>query len=156
MRAIRVSTALLTWFVLVIPALALQPSQFSDDEVRQAIIRDSISAYLGTEHPCACPYNMDRAGHSCGRRSAYSRPGGAEPLCYPSDVTSRSGASRIIRRRHFKVRFNWLMSPSVLLPRLTHSDRQPPGNWMALLADILPRAENSGTGFTDNGPANLC
>ena len=28
------------------------------------------------------------AGQSCGRRSAYSRPGGAAPLCYAADVTA--------------------------------------------------------------------
>ena len=34
------------------------------------------------------PYNSARNGSNCGARSAYSRPGGAEPLCYPKDVTS--------------------------------------------------------------------
>lgn len=28
-----------------------------------------------------------RNGSRCGARSAYSRPGGRAPLCYPSDVT---------------------------------------------------------------------
>ena len=55
----------------------------SDAEIRQRIVRQSIAAYPG---PCACPYNTDRAGRSCGRRSAYSRPGGYAPLCYPADV----------------------------------------------------------------------
>ena len=72
---------------LATPAFALQPS-LSDDEVRQAIIQKSIAAYNATGHPCACPYQTDRAGHSCGGRSAYSRPGGAAPLCYPADVTA--------------------------------------------------------------------
>jgi hypothetical protein len=65
-------------------AFALQPS---DDQVKQVIIRQSVAAYNATGHPCACPYQTDRAGHSCGRRSAYSRPGGAATLCYPQDVT---------------------------------------------------------------------
>ena len=56
----------------------------SDAEIRQRIVRQSIAAYPG---PCACPYNTDRAGRSCGRRSAYSRPGGHAPLCYPADVS---------------------------------------------------------------------
>lgn len=56
----------------------------SDAEIRQRIVRQSIAAYPG---PCACPYNTDRAGRSCGRRSAYSRPGGYAPLCYPADVS---------------------------------------------------------------------
>jgi hypothetical protein len=56
----------------------------SDAQVRQSIVRESIASYPG---PCACPYNVDRAGRSCGRRSAYSRPGGYAPLCYPRDVS---------------------------------------------------------------------
>lgn len=64
----------------VTPALAMQ----SDAEVRQRIIRESIAAYPG---PCACPYNVMRNGRSCGRRSAYSRPGGHAPICYPADVS---------------------------------------------------------------------
>ncbi|MBN8564773.1 MAG: SH3 domain-containing protein [Leptolyngbya sp. UWPOB_LEPTO1] len=31
---------------------------------------------------CECPYDTDKRGRSCGRRSAYSRPGGAAPACY--------------------------------------------------------------------------
>lgn len=56
----------------------------TDAEIRQTIISASIAAYLGN---CPCPYNTDRAGRRCGRRSAYNRPGGAAPLCYPDDVT---------------------------------------------------------------------
>lgn len=39
-------------------------------------IRESISG------SCECPYDTDKRGRSCGRRSAYSRPGGASPICY--------------------------------------------------------------------------
>ncbi|HEY0014399.1 MAG TPA: hypothetical protein VGB79_16270 [Allosphingosinicella sp.] len=56
----------------------------SDAQMKQRIIRESIANYSGS---CPCPYNTDRAGRSCGRRSAYSRPGGAAPICYASDVT---------------------------------------------------------------------
>lgn len=62
------------------PAFAAQ----SDAQIRQSIIRDSIAAYPG---PCACPYNRTRNGSACGGRSAYSRPGGHAPICYPRDVT---------------------------------------------------------------------
>ena len=31
---------------------------------------------------CDCPYDVDRAGRTCGRRSAYSKPGGRSPQCY--------------------------------------------------------------------------
>ena len=62
------------------PAFAFQ----SDAQVRQSIIRDSIASYPG---PCACPYSVMRNGRACGGRSAYSRPGGYAPICYPRDVT---------------------------------------------------------------------
>ena len=56
----------------------------TDAQTKQRIIRESIAAYSGS---CPCPYNTDRAGRRCGQRSAYTRPGGAAPICYPEDVT---------------------------------------------------------------------
>lgn len=56
----------------------------SDDAVRRAIIAESIAAYPSV---CACPYSTMRNGHACGGRSAYSRPGGHAPICYPQDVS---------------------------------------------------------------------
>jgi hypothetical protein len=64
---------------------------FTDSQIRQQIIQESVAAYLATGHPCACPYNSARNGSSCGGRSAYSRPGGAARLCYPPDVTDGMG-----------------------------------------------------------------
>jgi hypothetical protein len=58
----------------------------TDAEIKQAIINESIASYRGN---CPCPYNTDRAGHRCGARSAYSRPGGASPICYAKDVTQK-------------------------------------------------------------------
>src|SRR5213594_3877213 len=55
-------------------------------EIRQEIIKRSIASYKGT---CPCPYSVDRAGRMCGRRSAYSKPGGASPICYEKDVTPK-------------------------------------------------------------------
>lgn len=40
------------------------------------------AAYIGT---CDCPYDIKRNGASCGRTSAYSRPGGKSPTCYVGD-----------------------------------------------------------------------
>jgi hypothetical protein len=64
------------------------PSAFakgpSDDQIRIILLRESLASYPGN---CPCPDNLDRAGRRCGKRSAYSKPGGYSPLCYPSDVT---------------------------------------------------------------------
>ena len=69
------------------PAHGFARPPMGEAQVKQEIIQQSISDYLATGHPCACPYNTARNGSSCGRRSAYTRPGGAAPLCYPKDVT---------------------------------------------------------------------
>jgi hypothetical protein len=50
------------------------------------IVQASRDQYHAGGRPCACPDDTMRNGRACGGRSAYSRPGGAAPLCYPSDV----------------------------------------------------------------------
>ena len=60
---------------------------FTDSDIRTEIIKASIAGYKATGHPCAGPYDPARNGSSCGKRSAYSRPGGAAPLCYPTDIS---------------------------------------------------------------------
>lgn len=67
--------------------LAVTPcfaASLTDVEVKQAVIQESLAGYSGN---CPCPYNADRRGRSCGARSAYSRPGGYAPICYPRQVT---------------------------------------------------------------------
>ena len=49
------------------------------------LINDSIKNYPGV---CPCPYSIMKNGKKCGKKSAYSRPGGYEPLCYLSDINS--------------------------------------------------------------------
>ena len=82
-RAIRFSV-----FILAFSATWGQTKKApkSDAEIKKEIITESIANYAGN---CPCPYNTDRAGRRCGGRSAYSRPGGASPICYPSDVTPK-------------------------------------------------------------------
>jgi hypothetical protein len=58
----------------------------TDKVIRQEIISDSIANYRGN---CPCPYSAAKGGRRCGARSAYSRPGGASPLCYEEDVTQK-------------------------------------------------------------------
>lgn len=63
---------------------ARQSQRLSDDEIRDIIIQQSIASYSGS---CPCPYSRARNGSRCGGRSAYSRPGGASPKCYRSDIS---------------------------------------------------------------------
>lgn len=83
----RIASALILICLLVTPVAA---RTLSDPEIRQRIIAESIASYPG---PCACPYNIMRNGRMCGRRSAYSRPGGYAPLCYASDVSDAAVAA---------------------------------------------------------------
>lgn len=79
---------------LLIGAWALSPTiscaqsaKLLEAQIVAKIIQASRNEYYATGHPCACPYDRSRNGSSCGARSAYSRPGGAEPKCYPKDVS---------------------------------------------------------------------
>lgn len=56
----------------------------TDREIAELLISESISNYYGN---CPCPYNSASNGSRCGKRSAYSRPGGESPLCYVEDVS---------------------------------------------------------------------
>lgn len=59
-------------------------SEASDAQIRALLIARSIQDYDGS---CPCPYSRARNGSRCGKRSAWSRPGGASPLCYASDIS---------------------------------------------------------------------
>jgi hypothetical protein len=59
--------------------------RLTDAQIKALIIQESIDSYPG---PCACPYQHARNGSLCGGRSAYNRPGGYAPLCYPRDVSA--------------------------------------------------------------------
>jgi hypothetical protein len=74
--------------LVVITGAVNAQSTITNQEVVERIIKASRGAYYATGHPCACPYDHARNGSVCGGRSAYSRPGGAEPKCYPKDVTA--------------------------------------------------------------------
>ncbi|HSC74770.1 MAG TPA: hypothetical protein VLB90_00870 [Pseudomonadales bacterium] len=71
-------------FVFALPYVSVEAKGLTDDQIKQAIIQESIDEYSGN---CPCPYNTAKNGSSCGKRSAYSRPGGEAPLCYKNDVT---------------------------------------------------------------------
>jgi hypothetical protein len=66
-----------------------EPSNtLSSSAIVLLIIQQSRTAYYATGHPCACPDDKMRNGRRCGGNSAYSKPGGATPKCYPNDVTA--------------------------------------------------------------------
>jgi len=73
---------------LVILATCIQngyaKTDLTDSQIKQQIIQQSIASYPGN---CPCPYSTARNGSTCGARSAYSKPGGYDPICYPNDVT---------------------------------------------------------------------
>jgi hypothetical protein len=82
---IRLGLAVIISVTLLSQSAAAQgSSELSDDKVQKLLIQRSIAGYSGS---CPCPYNIDRGNRRCGGRSAYSRPGGRSPLCYPRDVT---------------------------------------------------------------------
>lgn len=65
-------------------SVSAKDSKIPDSAIVQLLIDDSIASYSGN---CPCPYNSMSNGRSCGKRSAYSKPGGYAPLCYKEDVT---------------------------------------------------------------------
>lgn len=69
--------------------------EMTDLEVRAAIVRESVASYPGS---CACPESSDAAGRRCGARSAYSKPGGAKPICYVHEITDEQ--VKKFRARH--------------------------------------------------------
>lgn len=68
-----------------VASISQAANYMTDSEVKQAIIQESTANYSGN---CPCPYNTMRNGNACGSRSAYSKPGGSSPICYPRDVSS--------------------------------------------------------------------
>lgn len=76
-------------YLLSNPALAL-----STTEIKQTMIDQSIRSYSGN---CPCPFNRASNGSRCGKRSAWSRPGGASPICYESDISNQMLESFIRR-----------------------------------------------------------
>ena len=71
-------------FLLFFIPLVLFGETGQDQQIIQNIISESLANYPGN---CPCPYNNASNGSSCGRRSAYSKPGGYAPVCYAHDVT---------------------------------------------------------------------
>jgi len=78
---------------LSVPVSA-QRASLTDAQIRRILIDQSIADYKRQSGgPCACPFNVARNGSSCGKRSAYTRPGGYAPLRYAKDITDQMVAA---------------------------------------------------------------
>lgn len=70
-----------------LPSLG-QAQPLSDAAIKRALIDSSRAEYKRRLHKtCPCPNDVDRAGHQCGKRSAYIRQGGETPLCEDKNIT---------------------------------------------------------------------
>ena len=98
--ALAISASLLLWALLIWVLLRPAFAQ-SNTAIANAIIRECAAIYHATGHPCACPEDRMRNGRACGRRSAYSKPGGASPLCYIKDVTAQEIADYRAGKKSF-------------------------------------------------------
>lgn len=87
--------------VTLIISATVYAQSISDDDVRAMIIKESIASYPGN---CPCPYNLAKNGSKCGKRSAWSKPGGYEPLCYVTDISEKMVQQ--YRQRHSISDFN--------------------------------------------------
>jgi hypothetical protein len=83
---LRRKPAVAALFSLGLATSAIAQSPLTDQQIATIIMKASRDAYYRTGHPCACPEDLARNGSRCGGRSAYSRPDGAEPYCYVTDV----------------------------------------------------------------------
>ena len=65
---------------------AASAQRYADDEIRQMIVRDSLSGF-GTRD-CPCPYSYAWNGQQCADKSLYNqRTARRDIYCYPNDVS---------------------------------------------------------------------
>lgn len=74
--------ALILSLLMVFPAHAQSRAQLA-----QEVVDASISGYQAHYGNCPCPFNRAKNNSKCGKRSAWSKPGGQEPVCYVEEVT---------------------------------------------------------------------
>lgn len=74
-------------FLGIIISTSVYSTELTDTQIQNIIIKESVSSYLQSIGNCPCPYNRDRAGRLCGKRSAWTKSGGNSPICFPNDVT---------------------------------------------------------------------
>ena len=75
----------LAWIVGAIALLLTGLFIFNILQSKQSATLEPVrKALIGV---CECPYDIDTMGRECGNKSAYSRPGGTNPICYKSNST---------------------------------------------------------------------
>lgn len=80
--------------VLVAACLFAGPADaLTEAEIRAAIVEQSRRAYFEDGKPCPCPYDVKGNGEACADWSAHTKRCGAEPFCYPEDVTAEDIAT---------------------------------------------------------------
>jgi hypothetical protein len=110
-------------FLTIIISTSLYSNELTDAQIQNIIIKESVTSYLQSIGNCPCPYNKDRAGRSCGKRSAWAKPGGRSPICYPNDVTKEM----LENYKNNKEEYKHGTDTSVNLPSPTGSGTEDPG-----------------------------
>jgi hypothetical protein len=64
------------------------PAGLSDNQVRDAILRDHLASYAASGR-CMCPEQRDPAGQPCGRRAGYGSRNSNIAVCYTSQIDQR-------------------------------------------------------------------
>jgi hypothetical protein len=122
-------------------------------QVKKQMIRASTDAYDGN---CPCAYDTDVRGRSCGRRSAYSRPGGESPLCYSKDITDEMVReflrARESTRRSSRTSFG---RPGHEPGRPGHRDRRPGHEPRRPGHDLAVPDTTRGTGLVNEGQCSV-
>lgn len=77
---------ILGFVILLAVPLFSYAQNSSDHMLKEQIIKESIARYSGN---CPCPYNLAKNGSRCGKRSAYSKPGGYSLKCYVEDISQQ-------------------------------------------------------------------
>ena len=80
------------WIELVYPEYLVVEDAYGECHLVINPNANTSNSYSGN---CACPYDTASDGSKCGARSAWSRSGGASPICYVNDSSANTMNSQI-------------------------------------------------------------
>lgn len=78
-------TLLLALSLFAVHASAAPEEWADDNQVRDAMIKESIHSFVSSS--CPCPFHYRPNGELCGTKSTYDQTNGKMPLCYRTDIT---------------------------------------------------------------------